>query len=319
MYYLGVDLGGTSIKAGLVNENYKVISQASRPTGREREAEAVLKDIAMLCQSLLEDNSLTVGDIHSIGIGSPGIASPQEGMILSASNLNFDHVDVRGEIQKFIDTDVYVENDANCAALGEALCGAAKGAKSTLVVTLGTGIGGGIIIDGKIHRGHFCGAGEIGHHVVQMIDGIPCGCGRTGCWEKYASATALIRMAQEAVEKNPKSLILNLAKDKKAENITAKVVFDTAQQGDATANNVLEQYFKNVAIGLTNLINILEPEQVVLGGAMSAQKDYLTKPVVRYIEEEMYGNMGLKIEIKTAILGNNAGIIGAALLGRTLE
>lgn len=318
MYYLGVDLGGTTIKVGLVNEQYQIIQSISGPTGRERSSEEVLKDMAILCLEVMKLQGITEKEIHSIGIGSPGIASPNEGVILSASNLNFKHVNVRKEIQKYINTDVYVENDANCAALGEVICGAAKGESNVVVVTLGTGVGGGIIADGKISRGSFFGAGEIGHQVICYDNGVACGCGRKGCWEQYASATALIRQAKAAVEKAPESMILSLAKDQKADHINAKVIFDAAQSGDQVAQAVLEGYFKYIACGLTNIINTLEPSMIVLGGGMSAQKEYLTEPVTEYVQEEMYGGLSLKTRIKAATLGNDAGIIGAAFLGTTL-
>ena len=318
MYYLGVDLGGTTIKVGLVNEQYQIIQRISGLTGRERSSEEVLKDMAILCLEVMKLQGITEKEIHSIGIGSPGIASPNEGVILSASNLNFKHVNVRKEIQKYINTDVYVENDANCAALGEVICGAAKGESNVVVVTLGTGVGGGIIADGKISRGSFFGAGEIGHQVICYDNGVACGCGRKGCWEQYASATALIRQAKAAVEKAPESMILSLAKDQKADHINAKVIFDAAQSGDQVAQAVLEGYFKYIACGLTNIINTLEPSMIVLGGGMSAQKEYLTEPVTKYVQEEMYGGLSLKTRIKAATLGNDAGIIGAAFLGTTL-
>ena len=247
MYYLGVDLGGTTIKVGLVNEHYEILQSISGPTGRERSSEEVLKDMAMLCLEIMKLQGITEKEIHSIGIGSPGIASPGEGMILSASNLNFNHVNVRKEIQKYINTDVFVENDANCAALGEVICGAAKGESNVVVVTLGTGVGGGIVTEGRINRGNFFGAGEIGHQVICYENGVPCGCGRKGCWEQYASATALIRQAKAAVEKAPDSMILSLAKEKKADNINAKVIFDAAQAGDQVAQDVLERYFKYIS------------------------------------------------------------------------
>ncbi len=319
MYYLGVDLGGTTIKVGLVDENYKIIHSISGPTNRERSSEEVLKDMAMLCIEVMKKQGITEKDIHSIGIGSPGIASPEDGVILSASNLNFDHVNVRDEIKKYIDTDIYVENDANAAALGEFICGAAKGEKNVVVVTLGTGVGGGLITDGKIIRGNFFGAGEIGHQVIQVVDGLPCGCGRKGCWEQYASATALIRQAREKVVNNPESLIAKNVKDNNLDNINAKLVFDSAKDGDKVANEVLDQYFKYIACGVTNMINILEPSMVVLGGGMSAQKTYLTDPVTKYVQDEMYGGLSLKTKITSAILGNDAGIIGAAFLGTTLK
>ena len=315
MYYLGIDLGGMSIKAGIVNEAYEIIATKTVPTLRERPAAEILKDMAMLCKDVLQEAGLTEKDIHSIGIGSPGIASPEEGIILSSSNLNFDHVNVRTELQKYLDCDIYVENDANCAALGEAIAGAARGEKSVVVVTLGTGVGGGIIIDGKIYRGAFCGAGEIGHQVI-IKGGNLCGCGRKGCWEQYGSATALIREAQEAAQEHINSKLVSFAGQ--IANITAKNVFDAAQAGDQVAAEVLKKYFEYVAMGVTNLINVLEPNMVVLGGGMSAQGDYLVKPVKEFVQAEMYGNLTLKTKIKAAELGNAAGIIGAALLGTTL-
>lgn len=319
MYYLGVDLGGTTIKVGLVDENYHILHSISGPTGRERSAEEVLKDMAMLCLEVLKRQGITEKDIHSIGIGSPGIASPEEGVILSSSNLNFNHVDVRKEIQKYIQTDVYVENDANAAALGEVICGAAQGEDNVVVVTLGTGVGGGLVSEGKINRGSFFGAGEIGHQVIRFGNGEPCGCGRKGCFEQYASATALIRQAKAAAHLYPDSKLISLAKEGLIENINAKVVFDAAQAGDETAERVLETYFKYIACGITNIINVLEPSMIVLGGGMSAQKEYLTNPVTKYVQEEMYGGLSLKTKITAATLGNDAGIIGAAFLGTTLK
>ena len=318
MYYLGVDLGGTTIKVGLINEAYQMIQSMSRPTGRERSSEEVLKDVAMLCLEVMKSQGITEKEIHSIGMGSPGIASPEEGIILSSSNLNFDHVNVRKEIQKYIDTEVYVENDANCAALGEAICGAAKGESSVVVVTLGTGVGGGIVTQGRLNHGSFFGAGEIGHQVIFYNEEELCGCGRRGCWEQYASATALIKQAKAALEKSPESMILKLAKEQQLEDINAKVIFDAVHAGDATAKNILERYFKYVACGVSNIINILEPSVIVLGGGMSAQKEYLSDSVEKYVQKEMYGGLSLKTKIKAAQLGNDAGIIGAALLGTTL-
>ncbi len=319
MYYLGVDLGGTTIKVGLVDENYHILHSISGPTGRERSAEEVLKDMAMLCLEVLKRQGIMEKDIHSIGIGSPGIASPEEGVILSSSNLNFKNVNVKKEIQKYIQTEVYVENDANAAALGEVLAGAAKGEDNVVVVTLGTGVGGGLVSEGKINRGSFFGAGEIGHQVIRYGDGELCGCGRKGCWEQYASATALIRQAKVVAEAHPQSQMVRLAKQGLIENINAKIVFDAAQAGDSVAKEVLETYFKYIACGVTNIINILEPSMIVLGGGMSAQKEYLTTPVTKYVQEEMYGGLNLKTKITAATLGNDAGIIGAAFLGTTLK
>lgn len=317
MYYIGVDLGGTTIKAGLLNSDYEIIKKVVIPTGAERSSEEVLRDMAMLCREIMQEYNLTEEDVHSIGIGSPGIASPIEGIIHYASNLNFNEVNVRNEIQKYINLPVYVENDANCAALAEAICGAAKGEKDVVVMTLGTGVGGGIIINGKVYSGAFCGGGEIGHHVIEM-NGRPCGCGRKGCLEQYASATALINDAKAAAKANAGSSLNELVEDGNLDNMTAKIVFDAAQSGDEVAAAVLDQYFRYVAHGVANIVYMLQPSTVVLGGGMSAQKENLTGPVTQYAAEEMCPGLELRNPVKAAILGNDAGIIGAALVGTTL-
>ena len=318
MYYLGIDLGGTTIKAGLVNEQYQIIDHAVCDTKRERLPSEILRDMAMLCQELIERNGLTENDIRSIGIGCPGKASPRDGIIYTTSNLtNFDNVNVREEIQRYLNVDVYVENDANCAAYGEVLHGAAKGEKNVVVVTLGTGVGGGIILDGSIYRGNFFGAGEIGHQVIKMDEESACGCGRKGCWEQYASVTALIKFAKEAAQRVPESELNSICNP--IDNLNAKMIFEAAQNGDQTAKDVLDQFFRYVAVGVANLVNCIEPDMIVLGGGISAQKEHLSEPVIKYVQEEMYGGMALKSTIKTATLGNDAGIIGAAFLGTTLQ
>lgn len=318
MYYIGVDLGGTSIKVGLLNSEYKIIQSTTLPTRRERKSEEVIRDIAMLCKEVMGEKGITEKEVHSIGIGCPGIASSKEGVVVYSSNLNFRNVNVKKEIQKYIDIDVFVENDARSATLGEAICGAAQGKDSVVMVTLGTGIGGGIILNGKIFAGAFFAGGEIGHHVIAIENGEPCGCGRTGCWEQYASATALIRQAKKAAAQNPDSALITLAKDQSIDNINAKIVFDAADRGDQIAEKVLDQYFKYIAQGVANMVNILQPEAIVIGGGVSAQKERLTEPVRKYVQDEMFGGLELQTEIKAATLGNDAGIIGAALLGTTL-
>lgn len=315
MYYIGVDLGGTTIKVGLINEEYKIVQTAVCDTKAERQPDEILKDMAFLCKEVMKKENISEEDVDSIGIGCPGLAIPQDGILLTSPNLQtFKNTNVKAEIQKYINLPVYIENDANVAALGEVINGAAKGVKSAVVVTLGTGVGGGIIIDGKIYSGAFFGAGEIGHHSILFKDGYKCGCGRTGCWEQYASATALIRDAKIAVE-NRDSKIKELTN---GGAINAKIIFDAAQAGDEVANELLDQYFKFIGIGVLNLINILQPQMIVLGGGMSAQKENLINPVVKYLKENMFGGLELRTEIKAADLGNDAGIIGAGLLGKSL-
>ncbi|ONI47188.1 hypothetical protein AN644_01270 [Candidatus Epulonipiscium fishelsonii] len=234
--------------------------------------------------------------------------------MISCPNISFSNVDMKTEIQKHLNLDVYVENDANLAALAEVIAGAAQGTTNTIVITLGTGVGGGIIIDGKIYRGSFWGAGEVGHQVIKFDNGHLCGCGKTGCWEQYASATALIRDAKEAIL-NTTSTLLELSED----NITAKTIFEAANKGDLVAKDILDNYLYFVALGLTNLINVLQPEVILIGGGMSAQKEKLIEPIKNHISSLLSHGQDLKTEIKCAILGNDAGIIGAGLLGTTFN
>ena len=318
MYYIGIDLGGTSIKAGLVDEKYCILSMKTLPTQSERGAEEIIKDMAFLCKALIEEQGLEEKDIASIGIGCPGLASAQEGIILSSSNLNFDHVNVKEMMSAYTSLPVYVENDANCAALGETLNGAAKGEKDVVVMTFGTGIGGGLILNGNIYRGGFFGAGEIGHQVIRTEKEKTCGCGRKGCWEQYASASALVRRAQEAVVQDDSSLMLQYAEGKSSEKINGKVIFEAAKAGDALAIQVLDAYFEDMAIGMANLINILEPKMVVIGGGISAQEDYILTHIKPKLQKHMYGGLEMKTEVRIAKLGNDAGIIGAAYLEKTI-
>nr|WP_302598159.1 ROK family protein [uncultured Cellulosilyticum sp.] len=317
MYYIGIDLGGTTIKAGLVNEAYEITHELSIPTQNQRQAEEIIKDMAGLCKDLMAAAHINETEVHSVGIGCPGLVEVQSGKVLSSSNLNFENVPVREIFKKYMDFEVYIENDANCAALGEVMAGVAKGAQSALMITFGTGVGGGIVLDGKIYRGAFCGAGEIGHQVINFHETESCGCGRKGCYEQYASATALVRYAKEAAKENPQSLMLEYAENKAIENINGKVIFEAAHNGDAVALEVLDGYYKLIAHGAANLINILEPEMLVLGGGISGQGEYIVAPITKYISQQMYGGLNLKTQIKAATLGNGAGIIGAALLGKS--
>ncbi|ONI45967.1 glucokinase [Candidatus Epulonipiscioides gigas] len=312
MYYIGLDIGGMSLKAGLVDENYNVIDTLSCSTKKEQHL--IIEDIATLCKDIITKHNLTQSDINSIGIGFPGLTNPVEGIIQAASNVNLVNVNIKTELSKFLTIPIFIENDANVAALGEVLCGAAKGARSAVVLTIGTGVGGGIILDGKIYGGAFFGAGEIGHQVIHFESDLICGCGRTGCYEQFASATALARMAKEAVYSNPNTKILDFAKD--IDNISAKNVFDAKDIGDELAKNILNKYFYFVSLGLTNLINILQPEYIIIGGAMSVQKENLINPIIENVKKQMYKGTELYTQIKAATLGNTAGIIGAAMLGK---
>jgi len=306
-YYIGVDLGGTSVKAGVVSERGKLIHKDSMPTGNHKGQDAMIADIVALCQKVAADSGIGAAFISSIGIGVPGLYDKEQGVIVYLPNLDIRQAPIRDIIQNTFDVPVYLENDANAAAMGESVAGAAKEARSSVTVTLGTGVGGGIIIDNKILNGAFGGAGEIGHMAITM-DGERCNCGRHGCWEAYASASALVRQAKAAVTAHPESRLAQNAQ------ITGKAVFDAADLGDETAIRVLETYLRYVAFGITSLIAILEPEMIVIGGGLSAQGDKLLAPITKMVEAEVFGGVR-RTKIAAATLGNDAGIIGAAMLG----
>jgi len=314
MYYLGIDLGGTNIAIGLVDEQGKIIHQGSAPTGRERGADQILKDMALLALKVVEESGVGLEQINSVGVGSPGAPDVQKGVIIYNNNLGFRNVPVRAELQKYLPLPVYVENDANCAALAEGLLGAAGGVRHSVTVTLGTGIGGGVIIDHNIYSGFNNAGSELGHMVI-VVGGKPCTCGRKGCWEAYASAWGLIEATKAAAAKDPTSLLYKMVNGDLSK-ITAKTPFDAAQAGDATAAGVVDEYLDYLAAGIGNIINIFQPEVIVLGGGISKQGERLLRPLAAKVAREAYGQEGIPVaKLKLAVLGNEAGIVGAALLG----
>lgn len=313
MYNIGVDLGGTNIGAAIVTEEGKIIRQASVATGADRYYEEIVKDMANLCLGLLKEEGISQDEISSIGIGSPGMVDAENGVIIYANNLNFKNAPIAATFQKTFNKPVYLENDANAAAYGEFVSGAGIQYKDLVAITLGTGVGAGIIVDGKIIDGSFGAGGELGH-VVISVDGILCTCGRQGCWERYSSATGLIREAVKAAEKNPHSKLNELVGNDLSK-MNAKIPFDAAQAGDVVAQSVIDWYIKYLAIGLVNVINMTQPQVIVLGGGVSAQKENLLKPLKERMVAEIYGGAeNFKTEVKIAELGNDAGIIGAAML-----
>ena len=316
-YYVGIDLGGTNIVAGVVDESYKIIAKASTKTNCPRPEKEIADDMARMALEAVKNAKLTIDDIEWIGIGTPGIANSATGIIEYSNNLGFKDTPMVKYITEFIgrnDTPVFIENDANAAAYGEYVAGAAKGAKNAVCITLGTGVGGGIIIDGKIYAGsNFAGA-EIGHTVIE-VDGAQCSCGRKGCFEAYSSATGLIRMSKEAMEQFPDSIMNKMAEEKG--KVTARTSFDAMRAGDKPAKDVVDKYIKYLAAGNTNTINIFQPDVLCIGGGVCNEGDPLLLPVKDLVKKEVYTrNSPKNCEIVIAKLGNDAGIIGAAFLGR---
>ncbi len=313
-YYVGIDLGGTNIVAGVVDENYNIVAKASTKTNCPRPEKEIADDMAKMALQAVKNANLKIDDIEWIGVGTPGIANSETGIIEYSNNLGFKNTPMVKYIQETINKPVFIENDANAAAYGEYVAGAAKGAKNAVCITLGTGVGGGIIVDGKIYSGsNFAGA-EIGHTVIS-VDGPQCSCGRKGCFEVFSSATGLIRMSKEEMAAHPESIMNKLAEEKG--KVTARTSFDAMRAGDAVAKELVDKYIKYLAAGITNTINIFQPDVLCIGGGVCNEGDTLLLPVKAHVQEEVYTrNSEKNTEIVIAKLGNDAGIIGAAFLGQ---
>ena len=313
MIYAGIDLGGTAIKAGLVSENGEIIVRGSRETKAGRPAEALIRDMADCLAEVLETAGLTDGDICSVGIGIPGFADDRQGIGFACDNLSPDPIPFRQEIRKYLNMPVHLVNDANAAAWGEYRFGAGKGTDSCVLLTLGTGVGCGIIIGGKLLAGHWGRAGEAGHMVIAG-DGIPCYCGRRGCLEQYCSATALVRAARQAGAAFPDSVLGRLEKENPSQ-ISAKEVVDLAKEGDIQAAMVFGEFVRYLALAVDQLIKLLDPEVILIGGGVSHAGNFLLDAVKERIPSGEMGNIRPLPKIALAELGNDAGLIGAALMG----
>jgi len=316
MYRVGVDLGGTNIAVGVVDDNFNIIGRGKMKTNAPRDAKLIFDDIATAVKMAVEDANLRLFDIESIGIGTPGSVNKELGMIDYANNLAFDHVPAKALLSASLGIDkIYIDNDANCAALGEALAGAGKDKNSFVAITLGTGVGSGIVIDGKLVNGCNYAAGEMGHMVIAM-DGEQCNCGRRGCWERYASATALIAQTKDAMKKDVDSIMWDLV-DNNIARVSGRTAFDAMRKGDATAKSVVDTYIRYIAVGLVNVINALQPDVICIGGGISHEKDNLLVPLRKHVSRGRYSIYSdNQTELCCAVLGNDAGIIGAALLDK---
>lgn len=319
-YYVGIDLGGTNIVAGVVNEEYQIMAKASKKTNLPRPSEEILDDMAAVTQEAVEQAGLTMDQIECIGVGAPGIADIDTGYIEYANNLKFFHVPIGETISQKTGKKVFVENDANAAAYGEYVAGAAKGVQDAICITLGTGVGGGVIIGGKIYGGFNHAGGELGHMVIE-VDGAPCTCGRNGCFEAYSSATALIRMTKEAMDADKGSKMWEMSEaDGK---VSARLAFNAMRAGDSAAKGVVDKYIHYLAEGISNIINIFQPEIVCVGGGVCNEGDPLMVPLREEVEKNVYTynvkGFQKNTRIVRAKLGNDAGIIGAAFLGASAQ
>jgi len=313
--FLGVDLGGTNIAAGIVDSEGNILCKKSVKTNLPKPETYLEKDIFDLCISLCEENNYDINkDIASVGIGTPGSVDGKRGIVWSNVNFGYTNWTVKENLSKLFSIPVFIENDANTAIVAEVMAGNAKGCKDALVVTLGTGIGGGAFVGGEIYAGHNYAGLEVGHIVIDM-DGRECNCGRKGCFERYASASALTRDTKSAMEANPHSALWQICPD--IEKVNAKTAFDGFKAGDAVATIVVNNYIRYLATGLVNLINIFQPEMIIVGGGISHEGDFLLDRVREYIKTNTYGyGMIPNTVIEKAVLENDAGIIGAAFIGK---
>lgn len=307
-YRIGVDLGGTNIAVGLVDEQYNMVAHASVPTLAKRPAAQVVADICGAINSVLGRGGVLINACLSIGIGAPGICDVERGIVLRSYSLSWENIPVCAMLAEHFHVPIRLDNDANCAALAEVRAGAAVGYNNAVLVTLGTGIGTGIIIDGKLYSGLKGSGTEMGHMML-IMNGELCFCGRRGCWDAYASATALIIQAKQAALIRPESALNSL------EKLTGKGIFEAAEQGDIAACAVVREYCGYLAVGISNIVNALAPEIILLGGGISKQGERILEPVRRYLSENCFDKRAEALPVlQVASLGNEAGIIGAAAL-----
>ena len=312
MVRIGVDVGGTGIQVGVVDRENRIIREGSIPTRTDLPFEEQVRQIADCILATARDAGFSADEIESVGIGIPGIASAKTGEIIKCTNMGWFHVPFREVFNRYIDKPVHIDNDANVAALAESVAGVSAGTSSSVFITIGTGIGSGIIIDGRIWSGAHHIGGELGH-VIFDLDGVPCTCGNHGCLERYCSATALIRMAREAVSEHPDSLILTSVRNDPSA-IEAKTVFDAARAEDPTAVAVYRRYIDCLAQAVASVVNLLDPEVIVLGGGVSKAGSFLLDPLTReYAKYVLFNDQPLP-PVRLAVLGSEAGIIGAAML-----
>ncbi|WP_250277653.1 ROK family protein [[Clostridium] colinum] len=313
MYYIGIDLGGTTIKGGILTEDGKIIRTISKPTLPQREDSEIVKSMALVALELIKEEGLNIKDIHNIGIGAPGLIDSKNKVIVASSNINFNNTNIEKYMKNHINLPIYLENDANCATIAEFLCGSMKGYKNAIMLTIGTGVGGGIILDSKIVKGSYLGEGELGHTIIDYTGGEYCGCGQKGCLETFCSANAIIKYAKHLLKDEKESKILHFAES--FDDINAKNIFDAYDFGDDIAIKVIERFNTYLAIGIVNFINIFKPDVIAIGGGASARGEKLTKPIEKIAQKMIYGN-GFETKIVPATLGNDAGIIGAGMISK---
>ena len=310
-YRIGIDLGGTAIKAGIVDENFQVICRHTQPSNHD--FNGVIADLAATVETVAAMAGLRVSDFPCVGVGIPSSVNPKTKRLVFANNTGWRDMPLGEELEKKLSIPVYIGNDANCAVIGEALAGAARGRDNVVMLTLGTGVGGGILLNGRLFTGGDGMGVELGHTPL-VHGGIRCTCGIEGCLEAYASVTALIQQTREAMQAHPESA-LHAYVAGHGGAVNGRTAFDCAQAGDPTAAAVVDQYLDYLANGIGGLVTTFRPEIFLLGGGLSAQGDNLVRPLTEKVPRYVYSSDLIGVPpIATATLGNAAGTIGAAYL-----
>ncbi len=312
MYYIGVDIGGMSIKIGLVDKNGKILYDLAFKTEKvspEKQTEKIAENIF----KLLKENNIDRSEILGVGVGCPGTVNPSDGVVIYADNLNWSNFNVKRLLEKLTGFKVQIGNDADVATIAEILFGSAKGYKNAILITIGTGVGGGIVIEQKLYNGTKGVVAELGH-ITLIKNGRKCNCGRRGCLEQYASATALIRQTKMAMRKNKASDMWKVC-DNNLDNVNGKTAFISAKNGDKTAIEVVNKFISFIGEGLLDYCNIFRPDVIIIGGGISKEGSYLTDKIYNYLKQRDFGYPGSpETKVITATLGNSAGIIGSASL-----
>jgi glucokinase len=310
---IGIDIGGMSVKGGLIDKDNKIIARVTRKTLAGDVSNLIADEVSKIIDELCEKSGFTTSEIEFCGIGSPGAINPAEGIIKYSNNIVMHNVPIVSQLSARYPFPIKIDNDANCAALGEAYFGGGKGHNDVILITLGTGVGSGIIVDKKLFTGGGGAGAEAGHMVIVADGGLECNCGLAGCWEKYASATALVNQTSAAMQKNPHSLMHNELKD--CGSVSGRTAFNAAAKGDAAAVLVVDKYLGYIATGIINLSNIFRPQVVVIGGGVSNEGQSILAPIQKKVDAGLYGgSINPKVTIALATLGNDAGILGAAYL-----
>ncbi len=314
--YIGIDVGGTNLKAGLVDGDGNLLATTKMKIATIENQEDLVQTMANMTRELAHLGQIPVEEISSVGVGIPGAVEIRSGSLLYTCNLPLRNVPLRRLFHKHLPMPLYIENDANAAAIGEYYAGAGRSSKRFVMVTLGTGIGSGIVHNGRIFHGSNGMAGEVGHMSI-VHGGLPCPCGRQGCWEQYASATALKRLTLEAVAANPDSGLAHMVVENGGK-VSGRSAFIAAREGDSVGQQVVDTYIGYLAEGITNVVNIFQPDMLAIGGGVSNEREeLLLQPLQKLVARDSIPcNENKRTRIVVATLGNDAGIIGAALLGK---